>query len=103
MRLKQLLTAMVLTCSGTLQTNAQIAPFLNEEQFRASVNLVDEFIARFNGDKEKPGTDKQDKDYETNRILYLFNGKMSFPDFTRHFFTFYTALLYTFSKTILKE
>ena len=28
---------------------------------------------------------------------------VSFPDFTRHFFTFYTALLYTFSKTILKE
>ena len=33
---------------------------------------------------------------QTNFIL-------SFPDFTRHFFTFYTALLYTFSKTILKE
>ena len=29
--------------------------------------------------------------------------ELSFPDFTRHFFTFYTALLYTFSKTILKE
>lgn len=82
MKFKQIITAMVLTCSGSLQTNAQITPFLNEEQFRASVNLVDEFIARFNGDKEKPGTDKQDKDYETNRILYLFNGKMfkSFKD-----------------------
>lgn len=82
MGLKQLLIAMILTCSGTLQTNAQVAPFLNEEQFRASVNLVDDFITRFNGDKDKPGTNKQDKDYETNRILYLFDGKMfkSFKD-----------------------
>lgn len=82
MRLKQLLTAMVLICSGALQTDAQISPFLNEEQFRANVNLVDDFIARFNGEKDKPGTKKQDKDYGTNRILYLFNGKMfkSFKD-----------------------
>lgn len=65
-----------------LYTYAQIDPFLNEEQFRASINLVDEFIARFNGAKDKPGTNKQDKSYETNRILYLFNGKMfkSFED-----------------------
>ena len=27
---------------------------------------------------------------------------MSFSDLTRHFFTFYTASLYTFSKAILK-
>lgn len=82
MKLKQLLFAIVLTCFGTLQTNAQIVPFLNEEQFRASVNLVDDFIARFNGEKDKPGTNKQDKNYEINRILYLFNGKMfkSFED-----------------------
>lgn len=58
-----------------LYAEAQIVPFLNEEQFRASINLVDDFMARFNGDKDKPGTDKNDKDYKTNRILYLFNGK----------------------------
>ncbi|MDE6158731.1 MAG: hypothetical protein K2F69_01305 [Bacteroidaceae bacterium] len=82
MSYKQSLFAMLLTISGVLQSNAQITSFLNEEQFRASINLVDDFIARFNGEKDKPGTNKQDKDYETNRILYLFNGKMfkSFED-----------------------
>lgn len=82
MRLKQLLITIALIWSGILQTKAQVIPFLNEEQFRANVNLVDDFIARFNGDKDKPGTNKQDKDYEITRILYLFNGKMfkSFKD-----------------------
>lgn len=31
------------------------------------------------------------------------NVKLSCTDIGRHIFTFYTALLYTFSKTILKE
>ncbi len=79
--MKHYLITLLFAASG-LCAHAQIAPFLNEEQFRASINLVDDFIARFNGDKDKPGTNKKDKDYATNRILFLFNGKMfkSFED-----------------------
>lgn len=79
--MKFLLLTLLFAAFGTY-THAQIAPSLNEEQFRASINLVDEFIARFNGEKDKPGTNKNDKNYETNRILLLFNGKMfkSFKD-----------------------
>lgn len=56
--------------------------FLNEKQFMANINLVDEFRARFNGEKDSPATDKTDPDYATKRLLYMFNGKMfkSFSD-----------------------
>lgn len=79
--MKFLLTTLLLFICE-LYVHAQIPPFLNEEQFRASINLVDDFIARFNGDKDRPNIDKEDENYEINRILFLFNGKMfkSFED-----------------------
>lgn len=82
MGIRYLTAIMFLSLFGIIQTHAQIAPFLNEEQFRASINLVDDFIARFNGDKDKLGTNKNDDNYNTDRILFLFNGKMfkSFKD-----------------------
>ena len=62
---------------NTFCSQAQvIGSLLNEKQIRASVNLVDEFMARFNLDVESPIFDINDNDYEAKCILYLFNGKM---------------------------
>ncbi len=72
----KLLFTILLLFICELYVHAQIPPFLNENQFRASINLVDDFMARFNGNKDRQGINKKDKNYEINKILFLFNGKM---------------------------
>ena len=52
-----------------------IGSLINEEQERARISLVDEFMKRFNGLQDRPDITKSVEDYETKRLLALFNGK----------------------------
>lgn len=83
--MKKIFVIIIFNLFLALCTNAQIiGSLLNEEQFRARIALVDEFIDRFNGKEDRPDINKSESDYHIKRLLVLFNGEMfkSFTDST---------------------
>ena len=62
-------------CIGSVCKAQFIDSLINEEQERARISLVDEFMKRFNGLQDRLDITKDVEDYETKRFLALFNGK----------------------------
>jgi len=53
-----------------------IGSMIDVEQERARISLVDEFLKRFNGVKDRPDVTFKVQDYALKRYLVLFNGKL---------------------------
>lgn len=79
---KLIILSLVLVCAGIGKVSAQTEIFelVDKEQIQANVNLVDEFIARFNGDKLRRDIAPEASDRESN-ILRLFD-KSKFSSLT---------------------
>ena len=74
--MKNILILILFLFVTSVNSSAQIiGSLLNEKQFRASINLVDDFIARFNDEKENTVVNTKDDRYPGKRILIQFNGK----------------------------
>ena len=69
------LLIIVFMCFGSVCKAQFIGSLINEEQERARISLVDEFMKRFNGLQDRPDITKNVEDYEIKRFLALFNGK----------------------------
>ena len=72
--MKQLLFIMLIVCTGVEYAPAQTGVFslLNRSQYLAKVKLVDEFIARFNGEEVRKDVEEKYSD-RASGILMLFD------------------------------
>lgn len=72
--MKKYVLAFWLTCIGVINASAQIdmLDLLNREQYMARVKLIDEFIARFNGEETRKDLGPEYSDRESG-VLLLFD------------------------------